>query len=90
MMRAIGEARRVLIVAPLRVIYSVWPEEIKKWHYPFEYSIVHGTPGERIKAINKSADIYLTNPHNVAWLSKLDLENRFDLLIVDESTEFKN
>ena len=90
MMRAIGEARRVLIVAPLRVIYSVWPEEIKKWHYPFKYSIGHGTPSERIKALNKCEDIFLINPHNVAWLSQFDLENRFDVLIVDESTEFKN
>jgi SNF2 family DNA or RNA helicase len=87
-----GLPHRALIVAPLRVIYNVWPVEIAKWS-SFNHlscSIVHGTAKERQTALGRSADIYLTNPENVQWLfGQKDLP-KWDVLVIDESTKFKN
>lgn len=87
-----GLPHRALIIAPLRVIYSVWPNEIKKWSCfkDMSYSLIHGTPGKRQEALGRNADIYLVNPENVDWLfAQKDLP-KWDVLVVDESTKFKN
>ncbi len=70
MMRRFNKVRRALIVAPLRVVYSVWPKEIRKWS-EFEnlrISIVHGTPKQRVQALRKNADIHLINADGIRWL----------------------
>jgi SNF2 family DNA or RNA helicase len=87
-----GLPHRALIIAPLRVIYSVWPNEIKKWSCfkDLSFSLVHGSPGKRQEALGRNADIYLINPENVDWLfAQKDLP-KWDVLVVDESTKFKN
>lgn len=80
--------RSVLIAAPLRVCYSVWPEEIKKWSdfNELRCEVLHGA----IKnlAVKKEADIYLINPEGLEWLSTQKLD--CDMLVVDESTLFKH
>lgn len=79
--------KKTLIIAPLRVIYKVWEQEAKNWNLPFTFSLVHGTPKQREAALAKEADIYLINPDGIAWLEKQDV--RYDLLVVDEVTQFK-
>lgn len=59
---------RVLIIAPLRVCYSVWPKEVAKWK-DFAYlrvEILHGKDKE--EALKRDADIYLINPEGLEWL----------------------
>ena len=82
---------RALIIAPLRVCYSVWPEEVKKWNdfKHLEVQILHGKDKE--KNLGKAADIYLINPEGLNWLfdQKEFKKNKFDVLIIDESSKFK-
>jgi SNF2 family DNA or RNA helicase len=90
---ATGLSKRVLIVAPLRVIYSVWPNECAKWDQfkGFQCSIIHGTATQRLAALAKPADLYLINPEGLPWLEQT-FSNRpipFDTLVVDESSKFK-
>lgn len=91
--------RKVLIVAPLRPCYLTWPAEIKKWNdfKHLRYVILHGAKKE--EALKVDADIYLTNPEGLAWLfnggkpntdHKRLAELGFDMLVLDESTKFKN
>lgn len=83
-----SDIKRVLIIAPLRVIYNVWPQELYKWE-DFKHlscSIVHGP--KKLEALHKEADIYLINPEGLKWLVEQDAP-RFDTLIIDESTKFK-
>jgi len=108
--------RKVLIIAPVRPCYLVWPKEIKKWKdfQQLRYSILHGSRKE--EALQVDADIYLMNPEGLPWLLnaqyvqiksrnpkadedpkwkiKIDWERfmalGFDMLILDESTKFKN
>lgn len=89
-LQAMGEANAVLIVAPLRVVYNVWPKEIEQWKFNLTCSIVNGTPNQRVKALCQQADIYLTNPENLPWLFLQPRRPKFDLIVIDESTKFKN
>lgn len=61
-------ASKILIIAPLRVCYLVWPAEIKKWteFANITYSIVHGPKMQ--EALDTPADIYLINPAGLDWL----------------------
>ena len=57
------EIRKVLVVAPLRVARSTWPEELQRWDHlrHIRYSVVTGTPSERRAALLKPADVYILN-----------------------------
>ena len=84
-----------LIIAPLRVVYSVWPQEIEKWKFPMVYSIIHGKKKE--EALQKQADIYITNYETIPWLydnlramTKKKQTLPFDVLVVDEGSAIKS
>lgn len=87
----------VLLVAPLRVSYSVWPSEISKWanFNKLSHTILHDDNKGSIWGYKK--DIYLINPEGLQWLHKellrgLQLGRKcpFNALIIDESTKFKS
>jgi SNF2-related domain len=53
----------MLVIAPLRVIVTSWPQEINRWQ-DFDhltYKIVHGGQLNRRKALESKADVYLMN-----------------------------
>lgn len=87
------EVRRVLIIAPLRVAQSTWPDEIKLWSHTnrLSYSIVCGTAEERARALRKNVDLYFINRENTDWLVK-ELKNQwpFDMLVIDECSSFRD
>lgn len=93
LLKILGISQKTLIIAPLRVVYSVWPREVAKWDQfqDFKVSIIHGTPTQRLKALATPAEIYLINPEGVEWLAchfKLKTLD-FQTLVVDESSKFK-
>jgi SNF2 family DNA or RNA helicase len=82
-----------LVIAPLRVCYSVWPNEAKKWSEFSHLSvgILHGKDKDKVLA-QKHA-IYVINPEGLQWLFAALNGAKvwpFDNLIIDESTKFKN
>jgi len=90
-LKAAGEIDRVLIIAPLRVVYMVWPKEIEKWGFNFSVGILHGP--DKDTTIRKKHDIYVINPEGLKWLfnNHATLFTKFNfMLICDESTLFKN
>jgi len=84
----------VLIIAPKRVAESVWIDEISNWSHleHLTLSIVQGTEKQRNAALKKQTNIYTIGRDNVAWLcGKFGGQTLpFDMLIVDESSSFKN
>ena len=78
-----------LVIAPLRVCYSVWPKEIAKWSEfnHLSIGILHGP--KKDKVLRAKHDIYVINPEGLVWLFKQNVWP-FDNLIIDESTKFKN
>jgi len=91
-----GVARKMLVVAPLRVCQLVWRQEGQEWTQfrHLRFSLVHGTPKQKAAALEADADIYLVNPEGIPWLTKQFGFGRrrwpFDTLCIDELTKFKN
>lgn len=88
------EVSRVLIIAPLRVAKTTWPEEIKKWDHlkGLRFSVAVGTAAERIAALKADADVFIINRENVPWLieqSGIPFDF-FDMIVVDELSSFKS
>ena len=82
------------MVCPLRVAKTTWPQEIAKWDHlrHLRYSVVVGTPKERVAALSRPAELYIINRENVEWLVKHYAGRKmpFDMLIIDELSSFKN
>lgn len=75
---------KVLIVAPLRPCYAVWPNEIKKWadFNGLTYAIAHGPDKEA--ALEADVDIVLINPEGLDWLldtTKVKRGNRLTVTV---------
>ena len=90
--------QKAVIVAPVRVIHSVWRQEAEKWEQfkHLKFSLVHGTPVQRDAALRADADIYLINPE---YVSKILTDKKISvafwsikksLLVIDESSKFKS
>lgn len=85
--------QRVLIVAPKKVAEATWQNEAKKWDHlrMLRFSEILGTAEQRRRAIWASADIYIINRDNVAWLvDECGSRWPFDMVVLDEASSFKN
>lgn len=82
-----------LVVAPLQVAQSVWPQEAAKWD-EFKHLRIQPLVGdefERHEALGKPADIYTTNYEQIPWLVQLFGKKwPFKTIIADESTRLKS
>ena len=88
-----GEVSRVLVVAPLRVGKTTWPEEIGKWDHlgGLTYAVAIGSVAERLNALKAQADITIINRENVEWLiDKSGMPFDYDMLVIDELSSFKS
>jgi len=88
-----GEVSRVLVVAPLRVGKTTWPEEISKWDHlgGLTYAVAIGSVAERLNALKAKADITIINRENVEWLiDKSGMPFDYDMLVIDELSSFKS
>lgn len=83
----------VLVVAPLRVALTTWPEEIQKWTPEIPFAILHGNHKE--DAFKSKAVIYIINYDGLKWFDQMVRvygRGKFmkGLLILDESTMVKS
>ena len=93
-LRSAGAIKRTLIVAPLRPVYGVWPEEVKKW-VNFEnitVSVLHGP--EKAKRLKDDSMVHVINFDGLQWLAmslnKSGVVFPYDMLIIDEISYLKN
>ncbi len=88
-------AQTALVIAPLRVVYNVWPNEVQKWA-DFNHlvvNIIHDEDPEQMELnTHRPAHIHLINPEGLQWLGQKGRLRRLkaDTLIVDESIKLKN
>lgn len=83
----------MLVIAPLRVARSTWPDEIAKWDHlnGLTYSVAVGTEKERLEALRKNVEIVIINRENVDWLvNKSGYRFNFDMIVIDELSSFKS
>lgn len=85
------DVERVLIIAPKKVAEGTWQAECRKWDHlaDLRISTVLGTAQQRAAALEAPADIYVINRENVIWLTEQG-QWKFDMVVVDESSSFKN
>lgn len=83
----------MLIIAPKKVAEATWSTEAAKWEHlkHLRFSLILGSEKQRIRAAYTPADIYVINRENVVWLADF-LRNSwfFDMVVIDESSSFKN
>jgi SNF2 family DNA or RNA helicase len=88
-LRETCEVSRMLVIAPLRPVYSVWPEEVARWDR-FEglrVQVIHGPT--RTPEHLRDADIFVTNTETLEWLVKQKWRWP-EMLVIDELTKFKH
>lgn len=91
-----GESAPTLVLAPLRVAATTWPEEARKWDHLRGLDVVSvtGSASERAAALKRSAPIYCTNYENLPWLRQYFEDTGrpwpFRRVIADESTRLKS
>lgn len=86
------ESDPVLVLAPLRVARSTWPDEARKWNHLKNVRImpIVGSEAERRMALKHDASVYTTNYENLPWLIEHFGERwPFKTVISDESTKLK-
>lgn len=81
-----------IVIAPLRVANTVWPQEVEEWSHllNIRVSVATGTESQRRRALRTPADLYVINRENVVWLTEYwGDEWPYDCIIIDESSSFK-
>lgn len=91
-----GVFKGALVLAPLRVAYSVWPAEVEKWadFKGLSVCVLHGK-NKDLDLATVEADIYITNYESIEWLfgsavNRKLLFKKVDTLVVDELSKMKH
>lgn len=85
--------KATLVVAPLRVAQSVWPEEVQQWSHLRHLRVVPilGSETQRKDALHQKADLYTINFENLEWLINLWGDHwPYGMIVVDEATKLKS
>lgn len=88
------ETKPALVLAPLRVAQSTWPDEAAKWAHlsGLEIQPIVGGVKERKQALaNRNAGVFSINYDNLPWLIEtLAGTWPFGMVVADESTRLKS
>lgn len=86
--------KRMLVIAPMRVMHSVWPGEAAKWEefQGLKLGVLHDKGKETL--FDPDVDVHVINPEGLPWLleelARWKGSFPWDMLVVDESTRFKH
>ena len=93
------EARRMLVIAPLRVARDVWDAEVAAWAHLKHLRVakIIGNPKQRLAALEVTADVHTINREQVAWLVDQFVQGKklirpwlWDVVTPDESSGFRS
>jgi non-specific serine/threonine protein kinase len=99
------DAENILVVCPASLKLN-WANEIEKWLGDWTYSVVAGNKEDRIEALQKEADFYITNYASIRQKSRAKVDREWtkvnnpifkmlhkqdwDVMIFDEAHRIKN
>lgn len=104
-LKRLGFVDALLVLAPLRVVTTSWPQDIEKWEDfdALTHTLIHGGKTGRLEAMAEDKDVYLMNVEGLLtseWklgrgnslnpVALKFLKGKRFMLVVDESTKFKN
>lgn len=87
------KGKGILILAPVSLIYTTWPDEIEKWDFKMSYTVIHGLTEKRKIKLGQKKDLYIMNYEGLPWLYEQVYAAQkapFAALIVDESAKLKS
>lgn len=89
---AMVDSAPTLVLAPLRVARSTWPEEVTKWSHlsGLQVSPIVGTESERRMAARLDVPVYTTNYEQLPWLVEFWGDRwPYRTVVADEATKLK-
>lgn len=91
-LKLLGELGRVLVIAPLAVARTTWPEEHETWAPDLTMSVAVGSRKEREAAIRSDVDVTVVNRENTCWLCDQVARDEWpwQTVVIDELSGFKN
>ena len=84
---------RCLVVAPKKVAEATWTSEAGKWDHLRHMRVIPVLGGvqKRVRALYTQGDVWVINRENFPWLVDYPRNDwPFDMVVIDESTSFKN
>ncbi len=86
-----GQAKTFLIVSPMSTLSFVWEAEIFK-HFPqYKSKVLTGDKKRRLRRLNEPATFYIINHDGFKTPAMQEvLYNKFDVIIVDEASVYRN
>lgn len=89
--------RSAIIIAPVRVAMTTWPDEIANWEHTqhIDYVVLKGTPAQRLAKLKETHQVYICSIDNLVWLIDAlrkfkPTDPRWDMLVIDELSRFKS
>jgi SNF2 family DNA or RNA helicase len=86
----LGEVKRVLVLCPLSIMKSAWQQDLFKFAMHRSCSVAHGDSKTRVKIINAGSEFVVINFDGLAVVKQEVIDGKFDLIVVDEATSYKN
>lgn len=90
---ALVDTSPTLVLAPLRVAQSTWPDEVKKWKLDLPCTPIVGSAAARAQALREDSAIFTINYENIPWLVDWYKYNPrpwpFKTIVADEVTKLK-
>lgn len=83
-------AKKLLVICPLTTTKAVWRLELFKLFPQLKCEILIGTRQKRVQLLNKGFDVYIINHDGIKTIFDGLKAWGPDLIIIDESTAFKN
>lgn len=89
--------RAAIVIAPVRVALTTWPNEIRSWEHlcHLDAAVLAGSPEQRLKRLKEKHDLYICSIDNLVWLIDAlrkfpESDPRWDMLGIDELSRFKS
>lgn len=85
-----NKIEHVLIVAPLSTLDFVWAAELLEKLPHRTFQVLHGSKQERLRRLETKVHYYIINHDGIKTIEKALIAKKFDAIIIDELTAFKN
>jgi SNF2 family DNA or RNA helicase len=92
-----GTIRAAIIIAPVRVALTTWPNEIATWEHikHTDIAVLAGTLSKRLQLLKEQHEVYVCSIDLLVWLvdalRKFPVDDpRWDFLCIDELSRFKS
>jgi SNF2 family DNA or RNA helicase len=89
--------RAAIIIAPVRVALTTWPNEIANWSHltKTDAVVLSGSPERRMKMLKETHEVYICSIDSLVWLIDAlrkfaQNDPRWDFLCIDELSRFKS